>query len=71
LPQGLVRDEIRRYAVWEPWPIDQATIESAFAVETRYGLNTWDALIIAAAQHLGCRFVLSEDMGHEAFYRSV
>ena len=71
LPQALARDEIRRYAVWQPWPVDQATIESAFNVETRYGLSYWDALVIAAAQHLGCRFVLSEAMGHEVFYGAV
>ncbi len=66
-----MRDEIGRYAVWQPWPVDQATIESAFSVETRYGLNYSDALVIAAAQHLGCRFVISAAMGHEVFYGAV
>jgi hypothetical protein len=44
LPQALPRDEIRRYAVWQLWPVDQATPESAFSVETRYGLNYHHAL---------------------------
>jgi predicted nucleic acid-binding protein len=71
MPQGIAREEVRRYAVWQTWPIDQLTIESAFAIESRYGLSYWDALVIAAAQHLGCRYVLSEDMGHEQTYGAI
>ncbi len=71
MPQITARDEVRRYAAWQPWPVDQSTIESAFGIETRYGLNYWDALVIAAAQHLGCRIVLSEDMAHGETYGNV
>jgi predicted nucleic acid-binding protein len=71
MPQAMAREEVRRYAVWQPWPIDQLTIESAFAIEGRYGLSYWDALVIAAAQHLGCRYVLSEDMAHEQTYGAL
>ena len=71
MPQNTARDEVRRYAAWQPWPVDQSTIESAFGIETRYGLNYWDALVIAAAQHLGCRIVLSEDMAHGETYGNV
>ena len=71
LPQGDARAKVRRFTAWQPWQIDHATVESAWAVENRYGLCYWDSLVIAAAQHLGCRYVLSEDMGHEQHYGAV
>jgi predicted nucleic acid-binding protein len=71
MPQGDARAMVRRFAAWQPWQIDQATVESAWAVEARYGLHYWDSLIIAAAQHAGCRYVLSEDMAHEQFYGTL
>jgi len=51
--------------------VDAATVESAWAVEARYGLHFWDCLVVASAQHLGCRFLLSEDLAHEQVYGSV
>lgn len=71
MPPGDARAEVRRYEQWLPWQVDHATVESAWAVESRYGLHYWDCLVIAAAQHLGCRYVLSEDMPHEARYGAV
>ncbi len=71
MPAGDARAEVRRYAQWQPWTIDQATVESAWAVESRYGLHYGDCLVVAAAQHSGCRYLLSEDMGHEQYYDAV
>ena len=71
MPAGDARAEVRRYELWQPWQIDHATVESAWAVESRYGLNYWDSLVVAAAQHVGCRYLLSEDMGHEQHYGGV
>ena len=71
LPGGDARAEVRRYGLWQPWQIDQPTVESAWAIESRYGLHYWDCLVVAAAQHLGCQYLLSEDMGHEQNYGSV
>jgi predicted nucleic acid-binding protein len=71
LAPGEARAKIRRFAAWQPWQIDPATLESAWAVESRFGLPFWDSLVVAAAQHLGCRYVLSEDMGHGQTYGSV
>jgi predicted nucleic acid-binding protein len=61
---GDARAEVRRYQVWKPWQIDQATIETAWAAESRYGLTFRDALVVAAAQHQGCTTVLSEHLPH-------
>ena len=71
MPAGDARAEVRRYELWQPWQIDHATVESAWAVESRYGLHYWDSLVVAAAQHMGCRYLLSEDMGHEQHYGGV
>ena len=71
MPAGDARAEVRRYELWRPWQIDHATVESAWAVESRYGLHYWDSLVVAAAQHMDCRYLLSEDMGHEQKYGGV
>ncbi len=64
MPQGDARAEVRRYQRWQPWLLDHATVETAWAVQSRFGLSYWDALIVAAAQAQGCRYLLSEDMQH-------
>jgi predicted nucleic acid-binding protein len=69
--QGDARAEIRRYQHWRPWVIDHPTIETAWAVESRFGLHYWDALMIAAAQQQGCTLFLSEDLQHEQQIDSV
>lgn len=58
------RAEVRRYLPWRPWTIDAATIETAWAAETRWQLGYWDALMVAAAQHQGCDTLLTEDLQH-------
>lgn len=62
---GDARAEVRRYQLWKPWLTDQATIDTAWAAESRYQLNYWDALMVAAAQHQGCTVLLSEDLPHD------
>ena len=71
MPAGDARAEVRRYAMWQPWATDNATLESAWAVQSRYELAYRDCLVIAAAQHLGCKYLLSERMGHEQHYDAV
>ena len=61
---GDARAEVRRYQHWQPWAIDHATVESAWAIESRYDFNYWDALILASAQQQGCSHLLSEDLQH-------
>ena len=62
---GDARVEVRRYQQWKPWAVDQATVETAWAVESRYRVNYWDALMVAAAQHQGCELLLTEDLQHD------
>jgi predicted nucleic acid-binding protein len=68
---GDARAEVRRLQQWKPWQIDQATVETAWAVESRFGLNYWDALMVAAAQHMGCEQLLTEDLQHGQLIEKV
>ncbi len=64
MPMGDARAKVRRFVGWNPWQLDAATVESAWALEARFGLHFWDSLIVASAQHLGCTYLLSEDLQH-------
>ena len=64
MPQGDARAEVRRYQRWQPWLLDHASVETAWSVQSRFGLSYRDALIVAAAQAQGCRYLLSEDLQH-------
>lgn len=64
LSQTDARAKVRRFQFWQPWQIDQQTVETAWGVEARFGLSYWDSLIVAAAAQSGCTHVLSEDMQH-------
>lgn len=68
---GDARAEVRRYQRWNPWVCDHATVESAWAVESRFRVNWWDALIVAAAQQQGCTLLLTEDLQHDQLIDSV
>jgi predicted nucleic acid-binding protein len=68
---GDARAIVRRYQHWNPWQGDSATLETAWAVESRYGFGWWDALVIAAAQQQGCRYLVSEDLQHGQLIDSV
>lgn len=65
MPAGDARAEVRRLQQWQPWAPDLATIEAAWAVESRHGLHYWDALMVAAAQQQGCTLLLTEDLQHD------
>jgi len=71
MPAGDARAEVRRYQRWHPWVNDHATVETAWAVESRFGLSYWDSLVLAAAKAQSCRYLLSEDMQHEQIIDGV
>jgi predicted nucleic acid-binding protein len=71
MQSGDARAEVRRYQRWQPWAIDHPTVETAWSIESRFGFSYWDSLIVAAAQTLGCRYLLSEDLQHLQMVDSV
>ncbi len=59
------RELVRRYRAWQPWAVDETTVDRAWALQDRFQFNYWDALMVAAAQQLGCRVLLTEDLQHQ------
>ncbi len=56
------------------WPLvvnDGATILQAVAIEERFGLSFWDALVVASAQEAGDEILWSEDLNDGQAYGSV
>ena len=56
------------------FPVQDLTVplmRAALNTSQRFRISYWDAAIIEAARILGCRTVLSEDLGHDANYGGV
>ncbi|HPR05791.1 MAG TPA: PIN domain-containing protein [Denitromonas sp.] len=62
LAADTARGDVRDLAVWQPVAADLPLLERAWVAESRFQLSWWDALIVGAAQQLGCRYLLSEDL---------
>lgn len=56
------REDVTSLVTWQPIPLDLSTVDAAWAIEDRYGLSWWDALIVAAAEAGGCTHLLTEDL---------
>jgi predicted nucleic acid-binding protein len=56
------RAEVRDLLAWRPVTVDAALLERGWAIQDRYQLSFWDALIVAAAQSASCRYLLTEDL---------
>jgi predicted nucleic acid-binding protein len=65
LPKDKARAEVRRLWAWKPWLVDEDTVQDAWALQDRFPLNYWDALMIAAARQMACAFLLTEDLQHD------
>lgn len=54
--------ELEKYFGWNPLPVGEQVLRRAREVEQRYRISWWDSLIVAAAQQLECRTLLTEDL---------
>jgi predicted nucleic acid-binding protein len=61
-PADLLWDELQSYFRWNPLPVSAEVLRRGREVEERYRLSWWDSLIVAAAQILECRTLLTEDL---------
>ena len=59
---GRARAEVRELATWGPVETTQPLVEGAWALQDRFALSFWDALIVSAARASGCRILLTEDL---------
>jgi predicted nucleic acid-binding protein len=60
--RGDVRAEIKDLLTWQPVAIEAAILERGWKIQDRFQLSFWDALIVAAAKSIGCRYLLTEDL---------
>jgi predicted nucleic acid-binding protein len=65
------REDVASLIAWNPIPLDLATVDAAWALEDRFGLSWWDALIVAAAQVGGCTHLLTEDLQEGQSFEGV
>jgi predicted nucleic acid-binding protein len=56
------QSDIRNLLAWKPLSLEWPILEGAFALEQRWELSFWDALIVSAAQNADCGYLLSEDL---------
>ncbi|HEX9329621.1 MAG TPA: PIN domain-containing protein [Reyranella sp.] len=64
LPHDIVVGLVRAWARFPVQEISFAIVTSALEIHQAHGFSYWDSAIVAAAQALGCRQLLSEDMSH-------
>lgn len=69
-PDDAWRD-VQALMAWQPQSIDGDLLSRAHNIESRYVLNWWDSLIVAAAQVQGCSLLLTEDLQDRADYGGV
>lgn len=51
--------------------VDDVLVRHAIAYAQRYGINYWDAAIVAAAERLEAPILYTEDLNHDQFYGAV
>lgn len=59
---------------WLRFPVQETSValmRAAASTKRRWRISYWDAAIIEAARLLGCREVLSEDLGHRQDFGGV
>ena len=52
---------------WARFPVQEISfviVTAALNIRATHGFSYWDSAIVAAAQALGCRELMSEDMNH-------
>ena len=57
-----VRAEIEGLLTWQPVAVNTAILARSWKIQDRYQLSFWDALIVAAAKSIDCRYLLTEDL---------
>jgi predicted nucleic acid-binding protein len=65
------RDILADYLTWQIVVNDGGSILAALAVEERYRISFWDALIVQAASQCGAEILYSEDLADGQSYGTV
>ncbi len=65
------RRRVQNYSSWEIVVNTAESVVGALAIEQRYGISFWDALIVHAAQRSGADILYSEDLNDGETYGSI
>jgi predicted nucleic acid-binding protein len=71
MPIGQVRELIESFKAWNVIENNLPSILEALAIEERYQVSFWDALILQAAERAGASILYSEDLADGQTYGSV
>ena len=71
VPAKVARETIGAYVAWQPVGSSLAIVERAWFWCDAAQVTYWDGKILAAAERLGCRWLLSEDFTAGRTYGSV
>lgn len=71
LPTPAARKTVEDLTEWQPVGFHMSLIFRAWRWMDDAGVSYWDSLILASAEVLGCRWLLSEDFQHGRQYGSV
>jgi predicted nucleic acid-binding protein len=64
LPHDIAAGLVRAWSRFPVQEISLTIVTSALEIHEAHGFSYWDSAIVAAAQALGCRQLLTEDMSH-------
>lgn len=70
-PPQVVRKVLLSYLQWHPLVPSVALVERAWFWSDSTQVTYWDGKILAAAERLGCPYLLSEDFTHQRSFGSV
>ncbi len=70
-PASVARALVEAYTEWPVIGFSLPLLERAWHWMDRAHVSYWDALILAAAERSGCRWLLSEDFTHGRKYGAV
>ena len=71
LPSDEARAVVADYLRWEVVVNNGESILEAIALEQRYGIAFWDALVVQSARACGAEVLYSEDLSDGQVYDSV
>lgn len=62
---------LQALAAFPVWPITRDLALEAINAKQRYSISYWDAAIVTAAKHMGCRTLYREDLNDGQNYDGV
>ncbi len=60
-PAARARENVETFALWQPVDFGLGLLQRAWYWMDRASVSYWDALIVAAAEAAGCKYLLTED----------